>query len=153
MRRKLTRVVLAHPAVADGVRSEEPLALFDATDDPGLEELRYDSLGFLLSGALALGMSGRSLDDLGEPLLHAAVATDPMSLLLRRQLVGKPFGPPTPVLPEWLDKLDEFMSARLLRRRHRRRARAREVGKRPLDRRRQGNQRRGAGERLSRARS
>jgi hypothetical protein len=108
--RQLTRIVLAQPAVADGVRSQEPLALFGATDDPGLEDLRYDSLGFLLSGALALGMSGRSLDDLGESLLHAAVTTDPDSLLLRRQLVGKPFGPPHPVLPDWLDRLDDFMA-------------------------------------------
>jgi IPT/TIG domain len=108
--RQLSRIVLAHPAVADGVRSEEPLALFGATDDPRLEDLRYDSLGFLLSGALALGMTGRSLDDLGEPLLHAAVAPDPTSLLLRRQLVGKPFEPPPRLPPEWLDKLDEFMA-------------------------------------------
>ena len=91
--RQLSRIVLAHPAVADGVRAEEPLALFGATDDPGLEDLRFDSLGFLLSGALALGMSGRSLDDLGEPLLHIAVAPDTTSLLLRRQLVGKPLEP------------------------------------------------------------
>jgi hypothetical protein len=108
--RQLTRIVLTQPAVAEGVRSDEPLALFGATDDPGLEDLRYDSLGFLLSGVLALGMTGRSLDKLGEPLLHAAVTTDPASLLLRRQLVGKPFGPPPPVLPEWLDKLDAFMA-------------------------------------------
>jgi IPT/TIG domain len=108
--RQLTRIVLAQPAVANGVRSEEPLALFGPTDDLGLEDLRYDSLGFLLSGALALGMSGRSVDDLMEPLLHAAVTTDPASLLLRRQLVGKPFGPPPPVVPEWLDKLNDFMA-------------------------------------------
>jgi hypothetical protein len=107
--RQLTRIVLAHPAVADGVRSEEPLALFGPTDDRGLEDLRYDSLGFLLSGALALGMNGRSLDDLAEPLLHAAVAPDPTSLLLRRQLVRKPFEPPPKLPPEWLDKLNEFM--------------------------------------------
>ncbi len=106
--RQLARIVLAQPAVADGVRSEEPLALFGATDDPGLEDLRSDSLGFLLSGALALSMSGRSLDELVESLLHAAVATDPASLLLRRRLVGKPFGPP-PVVPEWLDRLDNFI--------------------------------------------
>jgi IPT/TIG domain len=108
--RQLTRIVLAQPAVADGVRSEEPLALFGETDDRGLEALRYDSLGFLLSGALALGMTGQSIDDLGEPLLHAAVAPDPASLLLRRQLVGKLIEPPPRLPPDWLDKLDEFMA-------------------------------------------
>jgi hypothetical protein len=108
--RQLTRIVLAQPAVADGVRSDEPLALFGETDDPGLEGLRYDSLGFLLSGALALGMSGRSIDDLAEPLLHAAVDPDPTSLLLRHQLVGKPIEPPPRLPPEWLDKLDQFMA-------------------------------------------
>jgi hypothetical protein len=108
--RALSRIVMRLPAIADGVRDEQPLALFGATDDPELEALRHDSVGFLIAGALALGMTRDNLDDLGPKLLHAAVATDPESLLLRRQLVGKPFGPPPPVLPEWLDKLDDFMA-------------------------------------------
>jgi len=107
--RALSRIVMGHPAVADGVRSEQPLALFGDTADAELDALRYDAVGFLVAGALALGMTRDDLDDLGAPLLHAAVATDPESLLLRRRLVGKPFGPPPPVIPEWLDRLDDFI--------------------------------------------
>jgi len=109
--RAMSRLVLAHPAIADGARSDTPLALFGPTADPRLEALRSDSIGYLLAGALALGMTGHDLDKLAEPLVFAAVAIDPASLLQRHRLTGgKPFGPPAPVIPEWLDRLDDFLA-------------------------------------------
>jgi hypothetical protein len=109
--RAMSRLVLAHPAVADGARSDTPLALFGATADPRLEALRSDAVGYLVAGALALGMTGHEVDKLADRLVFAAASIDPASLLQRHRLAGgKPFGPPPPVIPEWLDQLDEFLA-------------------------------------------
>jgi hypothetical protein len=106
----MSRLVLAHPAVADGVRPETPLALFGGTDDPRLEGLRSDALGYLIGGALALGMTGQDIDKLAERLVFAGVSIDPASLLQRERLRGgKPVGPPPPVIPDWLDQIAEFV--------------------------------------------
>ena len=96
--RAMSRLVLAHPAVADGARPDAPLALFESTGDPRLDGLRNDSLGYIVAGALALGMAGRDItDDLAQGLVLAGVSTDPASLLQRHTLVGgKPFEPPPP---------------------------------------------------------
>lgn len=110
--RAMSGLVLAHPAVLDGARSDTPLALFGPTADPRLEALRFDAVGFLVAGALAVGLEGRDFDDrLAERLVFAGVAIDPASLLLRDRLTGgKPVGPPPPVLPEWVDRLDDFLA-------------------------------------------
>ena len=107
----MSRLVLAHPAVADGARPDAPLALFDTTGDPRFDGLRSDSLGYIVAGALALGMTGRDFtDDLAQGLVLAGVSTDPASLLQRHTLAGgKPFEEPPPAIPEWLDRIDDFI--------------------------------------------
>ena len=122
----MTGLVLANPAIADGARPDTPLALFTRDADPRFDGLRSDSLGYLLSGAIALGMTGREIDDkLAEQLVLAAVAIDPESLLQRRRLTsGRLFEPPPPVIPEWLDRTRRLHPGRLLRRGGRRGRRA-----------------------------
>ena len=109
--RAMSRLVLAHPAVADGARPDAPLALFESTGDPRFDGLRSDSLGYIVAGALALGMAGRDItDDLAQGLVLAGVSTDPASLLQRHTLAGgKPFEEPPPAIPEWLDTIDDFI--------------------------------------------
>ncbi len=109
--RAMSRLVLAHPAVADGARPDTPLALFESTGDPRFDGLRSDSLGYIVAGALALGMAGRDItDDLAQKLVLAGVSTDPASLLQRHTLAGgKPFEPPPPAIPEWLDTIDDLI--------------------------------------------
>lgn len=84
--------------------------MFGPTDDLELQGLRGQSLGYLLGGALALGMTGQKLEDLAANLVIAATSIDPESLLTRQRLLGdRPFGPPIPVIPEWLDKFEDFL--------------------------------------------
>ena len=148
--RAMSRLVLAHPAVADGARPDTPLALFDSTGDPRFDGLRSDSLGYIVAGALALGMAGRDItDDLAQKLVLAGVSTDPASLLQRHTLAGgKPFEPPPPAIPELARHDRRLHQAQLLRRRGRRRARARQVRGQHRDVRRHRHQQRVADERL-----
>ncbi len=105
----MTRLVLAQPAIGGGRRPEELLRLFGHTDDDGLQELRGQSVGFLVAGAVALGMTGQPLEDLVPSLIHAAADVDIRSLALRARLVRDyPFGPPVPLLPDWVELLDRF---------------------------------------------
>jgi len=49
------------------------------------------------------------LDELAPALVLAATAVDPESLLLRQHLLrDRPFGPPIPMIDDWLDKYDLF---------------------------------------------
>lgn len=106
--RAMTRLVMANPAL-DGAKPDLQLRLFGPTDDPDLQGLRNQSVGYLLAGALALGMTGQDLDGLIPGLVIAAGSIDPKSLLERQRLLGdRPFGPPIPVIPDWLEKLDKF---------------------------------------------
>ncbi|MEP7115205.1 MAG: hypothetical protein ABI862_18225, partial [Ilumatobacteraceae bacterium] len=108
--RAMTRLVMAHPAMEAGFQPELQLRLFGPTDDLELQGLRGQSLGYLLGGALALGMTGQKLEDLAANLVIAATSIDPESLLTRQRLLGdRPFGPPIPVIPDWLDKFEDFL--------------------------------------------
>ena len=109
--RALAEVVLAHPALADDRRPDSLLRLFGPNDDDGLEALRSHSVGFLVAGALALGMGERGLDeDLAAGLIHAAADPDPEWLLLRANLLRERlFEPPPPVIPDWLEEIDAFI--------------------------------------------
>lgn len=106
--RAMSRIVRSHPAVAEGRTPATALQLFGQDGDDGLLELRYDAVGFLVGGALALGMTGAPLDDLAVPLLIAAIDVDPASISLRKDLLRKPIGPPDPLFPHWLDGLDRL---------------------------------------------
>src|SRR4051794_40378316 len=109
--RAMGRLVLAHPPIAGGARPDAPPALFETTGDRRFDGLRPPSLGYLVPGAPPLGMAGRGIPhDPAPGRAFAAVSTDPASLLQRHTLAGgKPFGPPPPVIPEWLDVIDEFV--------------------------------------------
>jgi hypothetical protein len=108
--RAMTRLVLGHPAIAEGARNSHQLRLFDPSDDPTLENLREHSVAYLVSGAIALGMTGYNLDELANGLVLAATAIDPQSLAQRQVLLrDKPFGPGTPVIPDWLEEINRFV--------------------------------------------
>ena len=110
--RAMTRLVLAQPAIAIGRRADMQLRLFGPTDDDGLQALRAHSVGFMVAGALALGMTGQPLKDVVLGLVHASADIDPDSLLLRAQLLREyPFAPPVPLIPDWLDPRDRFTGA------------------------------------------
>lgn len=107
--RALTRIVMANPAIANGAKPDLELRLFGPTDDLELQGLRNQSIGYLMAGALALGMTGQIIDELAPLLVIAAATVDPESLLTRQRLLGeRPFGPPIPTIPDWLDKFDKF---------------------------------------------
>lgn len=107
--RAMSRLVLAHPAFGRRSRRDVQLRLFGATEDPELEALRDQSMGYLVGGALALGMTGHPLDELAPALVLAATSVDPESLLQRRHLLrDRPIGPPVPLLDDWLDKYAVF---------------------------------------------
>jgi hypothetical protein len=106
----MTKLVLGHPAVAGDKRPSLLLRLFGPMGDTELEALRSQSVAFMVAGSIALGMAGQNLKKLVPKLVIAATAIDPESLLLRQLLLrDRPFGPPIPVIPEWLDKLDIFV--------------------------------------------
>ena len=109
--RAMARLVLGHPAVADGRRPTTALQLFaDDGDDGGLLDLRGDATAFLVGGALALGMTGIPFDDdLPTRLIVASIDVDPESVRLRWEILRKPIGPPEPVFPGWLDDLDRLL--------------------------------------------
>ncbi len=130
--RAMARVVLGHPVVAGERRPDQVLQLFGEPDRRGREALagrgdlpgapgpmgadgpfdglRDDALGFVVGGTLALGMVGEWHDDLADPLLTAALDLSPESLVLRTDLLDKPFGPPE-VLPEWMERLDRLVDS------------------------------------------
>jgi hypothetical protein len=88
------------------------LRLFGPTDDDGLETLRGHSVGFMVAGAIALGMGERGLDDdLAAGLIHIAADPDPEALLLRANLLGERLvEPPPSVIPEWLEEIERFLA-------------------------------------------
>jgi hypothetical protein len=109
--RAMSKLVLGHPAVGNGRLAEVQLRLFGPSDDRGLERLRAHSIGYLVSGAIALGLTrGEIGDELAAGLIHAAADPDPDSLLLRANLLRERlFEPPPPVLPEWLEEINRFV--------------------------------------------
>lgn len=109
--RAMSELVLGHPALRGEGRPEMQLRLFGPTDDDGLEVLRGHSVGYLVAGAVALGLTGKDVgDDLAAGLIHAAAAPDPESLLQRANLLRERlFEPPPPVIPEWLEEIDRFV--------------------------------------------
>jgi hypothetical protein len=109
--RAMSELVLGHPVLRGERRPEMQLRLFGPTDDDGLEALRGHSVGYLVAGAVALGLAGTDLgDDLAAGLIHAAADPDPDSLLLRANLLRERLlEPPPPVIPEWLEELDRFL--------------------------------------------
>jgi hypothetical protein len=104
-------LVLAHPIIAGGDGpADERVRLFGPTDDPGLEALRYDAVGYLLASAIAVGLT-RDLDDaLAGALVHAAASPDPRSLFTRATLVRRRLFelPPKP-FPDWLEPIGRFV--------------------------------------------
>lgn len=107
----MAELLLGHPVIAEDRRGDEVLRLFGPTDDVHLEALRSQSLGFMLAGAIALGMTGRPIRELAKPLVIAATDLAQDSLDLRAQLFGNyPFQPPVPAFPAWKDKLDQFVA-------------------------------------------
>lgn len=106
--RAMARFVLDQPAVRDGEQPSQVLRLFGEDADEGLSGLRYDALGFLVGGALALGMTGKFTDDFAEALLIAALDPDPQRIAERKDLLREPFSPDDPVLPDWVDRLDRL---------------------------------------------
>jgi hypothetical protein len=109
--RAMSELVLGHPAVTGDGRPGMQLRLFGPTDEDGLEVLRGHTVAYLVSGAVALGLTGKDFgDDLGAGLIHAAADPDPESLLLRANLLRERlFEPPPPVIPEWLEEIDRFV--------------------------------------------
>lgn len=106
----MAELVTSHPAVGGGELPEEQLRLFGPTDDHALERLRFDSVGYLVAGAIALGMTHGFDDDVARALVHAAAAPDPESLLTRARLAGRsPFERAPPLLPEWFEPLGSFV--------------------------------------------
>src|SRR5215216_7089 len=84
----MSELVLTHPAVRGERLPEMQLRLFGRTNDDGLDVLRGHSLGYLLAGAVSLGLTGRDFgNDLATLLIHAAADPDPNSLLLRANLL------------------------------------------------------------------
>ena len=75
--------------------------------------LRRHSVGYLLSGAVALGLVDRDIgEDLAAGLIHAAADPGPESLLLRANLRRERlFEPPPQVIPEWLQEIDRFVES------------------------------------------
>ena len=57
----MSELVLRHPAVSGEGRPKMQLRLFGPTDDDRLEVLRGQSVGFLVAGAVALGLTGEGL--------------------------------------------------------------------------------------------
>lgn len=103
-------LVLDHPAVAGGRLPKQRLHLFGPSDDPALEGLRFEAVGYLLAGTIAVGMTRGFDDGLATRLVHAAATPDPESLLTRGLLVGhRPFEPPPRPLPEWLETVARFV--------------------------------------------
>lgn len=107
----MSELVLAHPAVRGEALPEMQLRLFGPTDDNRLDVLRGHSVGYLMAGAVALGLTGRDFgDDLAARLIHAAADPDPGSLLLRANLLRERlFELPPPVIPEWLEEINRFV--------------------------------------------
>ena len=78
--RAMSELVLEHPALKADGRPDMQLRLFGPTDDDGLETLRRHSVGYLLSGAVALGLMDRDIgEDLAAGLIHAAADPGPES--------------------------------------------------------------------------
>ena len=109
----MSELVLAHPALADGAQPELQLRLFGPADDDGLEALRGHAVGYLVAGAIAIGMSGRDFGEaLAAGLIHAAADPSPESLLDRARLVRERlFEPPPPVIPDWFEEIDRFVQS------------------------------------------
>jgi hypothetical protein len=109
--RAMSELVLEHPTLKGGRRPDKQLRLFGSTEDDVLEALRGHSVGYLLAGAVALGLSGRDVgNDLAAGLIHAAADPDPESLLLRANLQRERlFEPPPRVIPEWLEEINRFV--------------------------------------------
>jgi hypothetical protein len=107
----MSELVLRHPAIADGLQPEMQLRLFGASTDRGLDRLRRHSVGYLVSGAVSLGVTrGEIGDELATGLIHAAADPVPDSLLLRANLLRERlFEPPPPLLPEWLEQIERFI--------------------------------------------
>ena len=56
-------------------------------------------------------MTGQDIEKLASRLVLAATAIDPESLAQRHNLFsGMPFGPPDPVLPDWVDTINDFVN-------------------------------------------
>ncbi|MEW1841206.1 hypothetical protein AB0392_24960 [Nonomuraea angiospora] len=109
--RAMTRLVLAHPAIADGHQPATVLRLFaSADDDNGLLDLQGDATAFLVGSALAFGMTKTPFDDdLADRLIIASIDIEPESIRLRKAVLRKPIGPPEPVFPGWSDDLDRLL--------------------------------------------
>lgn len=108
----MARLVLAHPVMATDERPEVLLRLFGPVADSPVEELRFHSAAYLVAGVLALGMTGQDVEELAPKLVVAASSVDAESLLQRQSLLRRrPFGPPVPPLPEWLDDLDHLIGS------------------------------------------
>jgi hypothetical protein len=90
----------------------QQLRLFGPTDDDGLDALRGHAVGFIVAGAIALGMTRDGIDeDLAGRLIQAAADPNPEALLGRAHVLGERlFEPPPPVIPEWLEDLDRFVA-------------------------------------------
>ena len=106
--RAMSELVLEHPAVRGDGLPDMQLRLFGQTDDGGLEVLRDHAVGYLISGAVALSLTGE--DYLATGLIHAAADPASESLLLRANLLRQRlFEPPPHVIPEWLEPIERFV--------------------------------------------
>ncbi|WP_347268910.1 hypothetical protein [Paracoccus sp. (in: a-proteobacteria)] len=72
--------------------------------------MRAEAAGLLVSGALALGMSGKLDHDLARRLVLTACAVDAESLWLKGGLLGdRPFDPDVNIPPKFLEPIDDFI--------------------------------------------
>jgi len=113
--RALTRILLRQPTFRNDRRNDRQLGIFNTEGDrdPGFLALQDESLGLIIAGALALGMSGRSVEELSEQLILTATDPDPWAVELRGDLLrDRLFEPPTPVLPEWAVALTELIESK-----------------------------------------
>ena len=81
----MAELALSHPAVAGGRTPRQRLRLVGGTDDPNLEALRFDAIGFVLSSAIAIGME-RDLDGTSPPANYRSSRGRPA--LARRRRAG-----------------------------------------------------------------
>ena len=107
--RTLSRLLLENPVMSGEREPETMFRLFGASDSDALDDLRMDATGLLVSGAIALGMSGKLDEKLARQLVLTAGAVDADSLWLKGGLLrDHPFDPDFNIPPEFLEPIEKF---------------------------------------------
>lgn len=108
--RTLSRLLLKNSVMSGERQPETMLRLFGRSDGDGLDDLRHEAVGLLVSGAVALGMSGKLDEKSARQLVLTAGAVDPETLWLKGGLLGeRPFDPDVHIPPKFLEPIDDFI--------------------------------------------